>query len=304
MSSGMDNQPRVPDSRTYHRHWSWIDANMQAAVDCLMLSQMATQLGEAELSLALSEERSQLVTLLNARMWNSETKFYQDVSENGRFSRVKSIGAYWGLLDKGIVPEDRLVDFVQPLRENWTFKLDHCVPSQSADSEGYNQDGNYWRGGVWANTNFMVLKGLRTIGQHALAHEIAVNHLNNVAQVYRETETIWEYYMPESAAAGEKAKRDFVGITGLTPIAILLEDVIGIRADWPQRRLFWDRRLDTTAEYGVRNYPLGDEGSLDLLGTPEKVVVTTDVPFTLTIQLGAEHVQVAVPQGMTEIDLS
>jgi hypothetical protein len=110
--------------------------------------------------------------------------------------------------------------------------------------------------------------------------------------------------MPESAEPGEKAKPDFVGITGLTPIAILLEDIIGISADWPLRRVVWDRRLDIMSEYGVRNYPLGSEGSMDLLGTPEKVIVTTDVPFTLTIHLNHEHVQAAVSTGTTEIDLS
>jgi hypothetical protein len=66
----------------------------------------------------------------------------------------------------------------------------------------------------------------------------------------------------------------------------------------------WDRRLDIMSEYGVRNYPLGSEGSMDLLGTPEKVIVTTDVPFTLTIHLNHEHVQAAVSPGTTEIDLS
>ena len=304
LSSGMDNQPRVPDSRDHHQHWTWVDATMQAALNCRVLGLMATQLGENDLSLVLNEERNKLVQGINAQMWNSEAGFYQDVDGKGRFSRVKSIGAYWSLLDKGIVSEDRLINFVQPLRENWAFKLDHCIPSQSADSEGYNQAGNNWRGGVWSNTNFMVLKGLRNIGQQALAHEIAVNHLTNVAEVYQHTDTFWEYYMPESAEPGEKAKPDFVGITGLTPIAILLEDIIGISADWPLRRVVWDRRLDIMSEYGVRNYPLGSEGSMDLLGTPEKVIVTTDVPFTLTIHLNHEHVQAAVSTGTTEIDLS
>ena len=266
----MDNQPRVPNSRLHHRHWAWADATIQAALNCHILSQMATQLGKTNISLALNEERSTLVQLINTQLWNSDTKSYQDASSNGRFSPVKSIGAYWALLDKGIIPKKNLADFVQPLRENWAFKLDHCIPSQSADSDGYNQAGNYWRGGVWANTNYMVLKGLRNIGQQALAHEIAVNHLTNVANVYQRTDTFWEYYRPESIKPGKKAKPDFVGITGLTPIAILLEDIIGVSADWPQRRVLWDRRLDTPNEYGVRNYPLGGEGTLDLIGDAKK----------------------------------
>lgn len=113
------------------------------------------------------------------------------------------------------------------------------MPSQAADSEGYNfETGNYWRGGVWPATNFVVLRGLRQIGQHGLAHRIAVNHLKNVAQVYEQTGAFWENYAPETAAPGDPAAKNPIGMAGLTPISILLEDVIGLSVDWPQRRVF------------------------------------------------------------------
>ncbi|RMG91617.1 MAG: glycoside hydrolase [Chloroflexi bacterium] len=305
LSSGMDNQPRVPDSMHYHRHWTWVDANMQAALSCYVLSQMAQMLGEEALVMELGQERAHLIHQINARLWNEEQAFYQDVSPDGRFSKVKSIGAYWGLLDPGIVPEKRLAKFIQPLRESWAFKLPHRIPSQSADSEGYNAEtGHYWRGGVWAPTNYMVLKGLRQVGQHGLAHEIAINHLQNVSAVYQRTDTFWENYAPETAAPGDPAKPDFVGWTGLSPIAVLLEDVIGIGVDWPQRRVFWDRRLETESEYGVQNYPLGGDGTMSLLGDAQRIVVTTDVPFTLTVWHGETQLQTAVSPGTTEIDLT
>ncbi|MCA9956206.1 MAG: hypothetical protein KC434_15865, partial [Anaerolineales bacterium] len=31
-SSGLSNQPRVPNSSYHHRHWSWVDASMQASL--------------------------------------------------------------------------------------------------------------------------------------------------------------------------------------------------------------------------------------------------------------------------------
>jgi glycogen debranching enzyme len=305
LSSGMDNQPRVPDSMYHHRHWSWVDASIQAALNCLTLGQMAASLEESELAAELAQERTKLLHLINEKMWNGELNFYQDIDPDGRFSRVKSIGAYWALLDKDLVSEQQLAPFVQQLRENWAFKLPHRIPSQSADSEGYNAEtGHYWRGGVWSPANFMVLKGLHAVGQQALAHEIAVNHVQNVCAVYRRTDTFWENYAPEVDAPGEPAKPDFVGWTGLTPIAILLEDVIGVNVDWPLRRVSWDRRLDIAGEYGVRNYPLGSEGRLDLRGDREKVTVTTDVPFTLTIRDVDQTLQTAVPTGTTEIGLA
>lgn len=305
LSSGMSNQPRVPDSMHHHRHWSWVDTSMQAALNCGILAQMATWLKEDDLAATLTAERTSLVQLVNAQMWNEEQNYYQDVDRNGRFSRVKSIGAYWGLVDRGLVPEDRLVPFVQHLRDSWSFNLPHRVPSQAADSEGYNaQSGNYWRGAVWPVTTFMVMKGLRTIGQHKLAHEIALNHMQNMCDVYEHTDTFWENYAPETAAPGDPARPNYVGTSGITPIASLLEDVIGLHVDWPLRRVSWDRQLDTTGMYGVRNYPLGSDGTLDLLGDREKLIITTDIPFTLQIREEGQLVQAAVPMGTTEIDLT
>ena len=305
ISSGMDNQPRVPDSKYHHRHWTWIDANVQAILNGRMLEQIGALLEQPDAVKDLTDERTRLIRLVNDKLWSEEINFYLDADANGRFSHVKSIGAYWALLDAGIIPETRLGPFIQHLREGWAFKVDHRVPSQSADSEGYNAGtGNAWRGGVWPTTNFMLLRGLRHVGQFALAHTIAINHLTNVWDVYQHTDTFWENYAPEQAAPGEPARPDFVGPSGLSPIAILLEDVIGLSVDWPLRRVTWDRRLETDAIYGVRNYPLGLDGVLELLGDQTQVTVNTNVPFTLTIRDGSLNLQTAVPVGVTVIDLT
>ena len=303
-SSGLSNQPRVPSSSFHHRHWSWVDASMQAALNCLILAQMAVQLKQEALSNELEEAHARLVERINEQLWNEAAYFYQDADPDGRFSQVKSIAAYWGLLDSDLIPEQRMELFLKALRENWAFKLPHRIPSQSADSEGYNfETGNYWRGGVWPCMNYMVLRGLRQVGQHGLAHEIATNHLTNIADVYDQTGAFWENYAPEKAAPGDPAAKDAVGMAGLSPIAILLEDVIGISVDWPQRRVFWDRRLVSEAAYGVQNYPLGTEGTLSLTADVAKLIVTTNVSFTLTLRDANQSMQTAVPSGTTEIDL-
>ena len=305
LSSGMDNQPRVPGGKRHHQHWAWVDATIQAALNCTVMEKIAAAIGEEETISELAQEHELLRQLLNEKMWNNAARFYQDVDPYGRFSPVKSIGAYWALLDKTLVPEDRLVPLIQHLRDEGVFKVAHRVPSQSADSEGYEpRGGDYWRGGVWSPTNFVVLKGLRNVGRHVLAHKIACNHLQNVCEVYQHTDTFWENYAPETAAPGDPAKPDFVGWTGLTPISILLEDALGLWVDWPLRRVVWYRYLQTEESYGVNNFPLGPEGRFDLVGDREKVTVTTNVPFTLAIHDEAQDLQVRVPAGTTEIDLT
>jgi hypothetical protein len=140
------------------------------------------------------------------------------------------------------------------------FKRPHRVPSLSADHPGYDARGGYWKGAVWAPTTYMVLRGLTDVGRDALAHEIARNHLDNVVAVFEKTGTVHENYAPESAAPGAPSKPDFVGWTGLPPIAVLLEYVFGLRPDAAAGRLLWDVRL--TDAHGVRRYPFGRDVSI------------------------------------------
>jgi glycogen debranching enzyme len=278
---------------------------VQAAIDCTVLERIANVLGEADFGTELAEEHSLLKRLINEKMWNEIANFYQDIDAQGRFSPVKSIGAYWILIDPTLVPEKRLEPFVRHLRDKGVFKGAHRIPTISADSEGYEPEtGDFWRGAVWSPTNFMVLKGLRSVGQNALVHEIAVNHLGNVTAVFEHTDTLWENYAPERAAPGDPARPNFVGWTGLSPIAMLIEDIIGIWVDWPLRQVVWHRYLKTDRHYGVQNYPLGSTGTLSLMGDREKVVVTTDVPFTLTIRDHSLNLKVPVSTGTMEIDLA
>jgi hypothetical protein len=236
---------------------------------------------------------------------------------------MKHIGAYWALL-AGCTPSDRLADFVAHLENPAEFNRPHRVPALSADDPSYSPTGDYWCGGIWANTNFMVLKGLDENGYGHLAHEIALNHLSNVVQVftsddtvwagaehfrrffrlaelhYDDQHTLWENYAPEVIAPGSQSKPGYVGWTGLPPIAVLFEDVFGIVPDAPANRLTWHVRL--TGEHGVRRYPFGAAGVLDLecparesvLDRPS-IKIRSNVPLTLNVvwEGGAETLTVA-----------
>ena len=192
-------------------------------------------------------------------MWDGDTAFYYDTYRDGRISGVKTIGSYWTLLAE-IVPQERVKDFVAHLNNKKEFNRPNRIPSLSADDKHYDPRGGYWRGGVWAPTNYMTLCGLHKYGFDELAHEIAQNYLQNIVAVYEKTGTLYENYSPEMTdigyCDGDRAKKDFVGWTGLAPISILFEYVFGIHGDSLKREITWDIRL--TENHGIRQYPLGD----------------------------------------------
>jgi glycogen debranching enzyme len=286
----MDNQPRLPPgfiAHIDHGHMSWIDANAQAAFSAQILLAMARTLDRLGEVRDLSDEVQALQNYVNRFMWDDQAGFYGDRRRDGGISPVKTIGAYWTLL-AGIVPTDRLDRFVGHLRNPALFNRPHRIPALAADHPKYTGDGGYWCGGVWPSTNYMVLRGLTQNGYDDLAYEIGLNHVNEVVKVFQSTGTLWENYAPESAAPGQPAKGDFVGWGGLGPIAVFLEYVLGIRADVPNASLRWDIR--NSSEHGVRRYPYGAGGLLDLHvqgrsdSTAEpKVKIQTNVPLTLTL---------------------
>jgi glycogen debranching enzyme len=263
----MDNQPRLPTGRPYadpehyHGRMTWVDATLQQILSARRLVQMGQVLGAAAEVADMRDEADRLARLANDRLWSDADRFYCDRFDDGGSNHVKSVAGYWALL-AGVVPPARLAPFLAHLEDPRAFKRPHRVPSLSADHPSYDPRGGYWRGAVWAPTTYMVLRGLTTVGRDALAHEIARNHLDNVVAVFQKTGTVHENYAPESATPGTPSKADFVGWTGLPPIAVLLEYVFGLRPDAPARRLLWDVRL--TEAHGVRRYPFGPDVSIDL----------------------------------------
>jgi len=264
---GMDNQPRLPtgtpyaDPEHYHGRMTWVDATLQQILSARLLAEMGRALG-ADADIAdMREEAVRLGRFVNDHLWSDADRFYCDRFDDGVLNHVKSVGGYWALL-AGVVLPARVVPFLAHLEDTRAFKRPHRVPSLSADHPSYDPRGGYWKGAVWAPTTYMVLRGLTAVGRDALAHEIARNHLDNVVAVFQKTGTVYENYAPESATPGTPSKPDFVGWTGLSPIAVLVEYVFGLRPDAPSRRLLWDVRL--TEAHGVRRYPFGRDISIDL----------------------------------------
>ena len=260
---GMDNQPRTPyttDAGLWmeHAHQVWLDATLQQILSARILARMAAALGTSIPD--MTEEADRLTTYVNLKMWDNQSAFYYDGDRDGKRLGVKSIGAYWALL-AGVVPPDRLGRFIAHLSDPQTFNRPHRIPALAADHPAFDPKGGYWSGGVWDPTNYMVLRGLNHVGQPDLAHEIALNHVANVAAVFAKTGTVWENYAADDAPnAAIPAKDDFVGWGGVGPVATLLEDVIGVQAEADQ--VVWRIRL--TEAHGVARYPFGREGWLDL----------------------------------------
>ncbi|MBQ7653828.1 MAG: glycoside hydrolase [Clostridia bacterium] len=267
---GMDNLPRMqPGYSVYfsHGHMIWNDACMQELMNCKILIDMAKVLGREEDTAGLKEEREHLIKVVNEKLWDEKTAFYYDLWKNGRLNFVKHIGAYWALLAE-IVPEDKKERFISHLTNEKEFAAPCMIPALSQDHPAFSKTGEYWNGGIWAPTNYMVLIGLDRYKKFDLSHKIAVNYLKNVVSVFNSTGTLFENYAPMpdengKARQGSPARPDFVGWTGLAPISVLFEFVFGIKPDAENNTIDW--HIELTERHGVEKYPFGNDATLTLL---------------------------------------
>jgi len=261
---GMDNIPRLQegdDVAFSNGHMVWLDTCAQQLLNCDILIKMNDVLKIDDVS-DLVEEREKLSKLINDTLWDEESGFYYDLWKNGELNMVKHVGAFWTLIAK-IVPKDRLDRFVAHLSDPNEFNRTNVVPSLSADHPLYDPNGRYWRGSSWAPTTYMVLSGLTANGCHDLAYALGEKFLRNVVSVYNETGTLWENYAPDFATRGNMSRPNFVGWTGLAPISVFFEYVLGIQAHVSENRIVWS--IHRTERHGILQYPFGNDHTIDLV---------------------------------------
>ncbi len=266
---GMDNLPRLQpqyDRCFDHGHMVWVDACMQMLLSCKLLINMARELSLEEFIPELEAEKTQLEAVINGSLWDEKDGFYYDRYSDGSLNSVRHVGAFWALIAECASPE-RAERMIERLIDEKEFDTPFPVPALTKSHPDFSADGGYWRGGVWAPVTYMVLKGLDNYKKPSLAHRIAKKHLDAVVEVFERENTLFENYAPEklggSFSRGGQSKADFVGWTGLSPIAVLFEFVFGIKPLASENKIVWN--VELLERHGVERYPFGKDGELTLI---------------------------------------
>ncbi len=307
-SSGMDNAPRggYLCEKLNGSDICFIDLACQQALSALYIGKIAGHLGNTDLVERFAREHTQLKALINERHWCERIGFYMDLftrdhkDSRCNFLNHKTLAGYWPMISE-VANEGHVGRLIEHLLNPDEFWTRHPLPTLSKDDPNYDPLGGYWLGGVWAPTNYMVIKGLERYKKHDLAREIAVRHLNAMVEVMREENyaSIWECYSPEFARPatngyGRICRPDFVGWTGLGPIAMLIESIFGFQFDASDNRISWMVR--TTGEHGIRNLVFNGKtvsltiAAADAIQGTRKVTVETTGPVRLELsRLGKFH---------------
>ena len=226
-----------------------VDFNSALAINALYMSALGDILNDKDLSFQYKRMYFSLKTRINSRMWNADTGFYHDLDKNEEQLPQKTAAGFWPLMAE-IPNEDKADAIVSHLSNPETFGTDHPFPTLSADDPHFDPAGNGFCGSVYPAFNFMIIKGLEKYQRYDLARECAIRHLYYLLDgMFPGDSTqkgdLWESYQPckegKSVAKDEahEPRSHYVHTAGLSTIALMLENVIGLSISLPRKTVDW-----------------------------------------------------------------
>jgi hypothetical protein len=244
--SGIDNSPRFTDASEkikidISKIWA-VDFNtwMVLQNDCLM--KIAEKIGNDSDIIEFKKKRDKLTNLMNQYLWDEESGLYYDYDfEKNDLIQIPTIFSLFPMF--AMVPnQTQSIELIKNIKNPDLFNTLIPFPTVAKNAESFMKD--CWRGSVWINTSYVIIKSLQNYGENKLAGEMACKIVKGVANTYANEGSIYEFYDPDNCnldeltrkkgnlykqiTLGSKPVKKFVGWSGLAN-TLLIEDVIGYK---------------------------------------------------------------------------
>lgn len=169
--SGMDNGVRFDEAQMLkngENAWSMNQENI-----CLnsflyaeknILSEMATILGNKDLSASLSEEAQKVKEYIQTKMFDPETGFFYDIRiGSGDFIRVMGAEC-WLPLWAGVATPEQAKKVMEKMKDPARFNSTLPLGTLDVSHPKLRPTRGYWRGPVWVDQVYFGIVGLRNYG--------------------------------------------------------------------------------------------------------------------------------------------
>lgn len=240
LTSGLDDYPRADTPHTGELHVdliSWIG----------MMTKSMRELAEFLEMDDDAEDYKVVETAIERNIadlhWNPKEKTFCDKTidefEEDAFVCHKGYVSLFPFL-LNLVPiadaDEKVLPLIETIADPAQLWTPYGIRSLSAQDEYFGQGENYWRGPIWININYMILKALQTYGEHPDAspklkqraaqvyRELRVNLVENVHANWEKTGFAWEQY-DEATGKGQGVKH-FLGWTSLTVMIMALPETL------------------------------------------------------------------------------
>jgi hypothetical protein len=170
-----------------------VDLSCYLANECYALQTMAQTLGYGELAKTWGRRGDSISAAARKQLWDEARGFFFDrTAADGEFLPTWSYAGFMPLWSGVATPEQaaRIKNHLLS-KKFWTGLP---VPVLATDDPAYRKD--LWSGPVWVHNNYLVIRGLQRFGFSREANELREKTLGTIADGYRKTGTLWEYYDP------------------------------------------------------------------------------------------------------------
>ncbi|EGC49800.1 glucosidase I [Histoplasma capsulatum var. duboisii H88] len=234
LTSGLDDYPRPQPPHPGELHVdliSWMGMMSRA------IRRIAETLEETKDAQEFAAYETRIIRNIDDLHWDKDAQTFCDATVDDFEEHVHVCHkGYISLFPfmTGLIPADspRLgptLDLIQDPKELWS---DYGIRSLSKKDEFYGTDENYWRGPIWININYMILKNLLDVATVPGPHQeqarkmyiqLRQNIVDNVFNQWKETGFAWEQYNPETGA-GQRTQH-FTGWTSLVVKMMVMPDL-------------------------------------------------------------------------------
>jgi hypothetical protein len=250
--SGLDNSPRFRsvDEKVDLgvNHLGAIDLNAEMILQHEAIMKIASVAGSTVNIQGIEEDLSSVRQVVNRELWDEKQHLFGDVDfETGERWTIDTIASYFPLAGDVMDPEkiDALIEHLEdPAKYNTKIPL----PTVARDAPEFMKDT--WRGPMWVNTAYLVIKGLAKQGHGNFAGDFAYRVCKGVYETWQNAGSFYEFYDPDrydlkeltrkkgnlykQIILGSKPVKKFAGWTALAN-SLLIENVIGLDkqdGDW------------------------------------------------------------------------
>jgi hypothetical protein len=229
--SGLDNSQMWDgvkyNTRTHTLEQDDVGLSSLYALDAWALAEIAHILGRGPEEQKLRQEFVEMNARINELMWSESDGMYLNRHWDGSFNRRISPTNFYPLLAGTASPvqAERMVE--QYLLNPQKFWGEYVVSVTPRDDPAFH-DNNYWRGRIWAPTNYMVYEGLKRSGQYQVAAEVAAKSVRLFLQEYQAKGHIHENYSAISGDGDDVPNSvSYYGWGGLLPL-MMVEELIDV----------------------------------------------------------------------------
>jgi len=216
---------------------SYVGLNALMVADSVILARMAALLGREDERRELESRAEALRQNIDDNLWDDAAGSYMNRQWTGEFDPCMSLTHFY-TIGAGIATGERLEKMLGRLCDDEQFGGAYMLPTVSRRDPAFN-DQDYWRGRIWAPTNFLVGEGIMKVRRFDIWDKIIKNGLDMFVRCWDERGFVGENYNAVTGEAAETMKSDRFYHWGALLVYMAVNRVVNFN-EWEDRTEYLD----------------------------------------------------------------